>query len=89
MPHVPYASAVGGLMYKMCTRPEITHVVRVLRRYMSKIRKENWTILKRVFRYWHGIASYGLWMQTGLEIWIIGYLQVGMCLTFLEEKSIG
>jgi hypothetical protein len=41
MPHVPYASAVGGLMYAMvCTRLNITHVVRVLRRYMSKIRKE-------------------------------------------------
>jgi hypothetical protein len=29
-----------------------------------------------------------LLMQTRLEIWI-AYLQVGMCLTYLEEKSIG
>jgi hypothetical protein len=27
-----------------------------------------------------------LWMHNGLEIWIVGYLQVGMCLTCLEEK---
>jgi len=27
-----------------------------------------------------------LWMQTRLEIWIVGDLQVGMCLTYLEEK---
>jgi hypothetical protein len=27
-----------------------------------------------------------LWMQTRLEIWIVGDLQVGMCLTCLEEK---
>ena len=26
------------------------------------------------------------WMQTRMEIWIIGYLQEGMCLTYLEEQ---
>jgi hypothetical protein len=30
-----------------------------------------------------------LWMQTGLEIRIVGYLQAGMCLTCLEEKKVG
>ena len=25
------------------------------------------------------------WMQTGMEIWVIGDLQAGMCLTYLEE----
>jgi tagatose-1,6-bisphosphate aldolase len=35
MSHVPYASAVGSLMYAMvCTRPNIAHAVGVLRRYM-------------------------------------------------------
>ena len=27
-----------------------------------------------------------LWMQTGLEIWIIEDLQEGMCLTCFEEQ---
>ena len=32
MSHVPYASVVGSLMYVMvCTRPDIEHVVGVLR----------------------------------------------------------
>ena len=49
---VPYASVVGSLMYAMvCTRPYIAHAIGVLGRYMSKPRKENWTIIKRVFRY--------------------------------------
>ena len=35
MSQVPYASAVGSLMYAMvCTRPYIALVVGVLRRYM-------------------------------------------------------
>jgi hypothetical protein len=61
MSHVPYASAVGSFMYAMvCTRPDIAHVVGVLSRYMSKLGKENWTTIKRVFRYLRGIFSYGL-----------------------------
>ena len=61
MSHVPYASAVGSLMYAMVyTRPDIAHVVGVLSSYMSKLGKEHWTTVKRVFRYLHGTASYGL-----------------------------
>ena len=104
MSHVPYASAVGILMYTMvCTRLDIAHAMGVLSRYMSKPGKEHWTIVKRVFRYLRGTASYGLCyegrsgldrvvgymdlcMQTGLEIWIVGDLQVSMCLTYLEEQ---
>jgi hypothetical protein len=42
MSHVPYASAVGSLMYAMvCTRPKIAHAMGVLSRYMSKPRKVN------------------------------------------------
>jgi hypothetical protein len=42
MSHVPYASAVGSLMYAMVyTRQYIAHVVGVLRWYMSKLGKEH------------------------------------------------
>jgi hypothetical protein len=64
MSRVPYVSAVGSLMYEtVCTRPEIAHAVGVLSRYMSKPEKEHWTTVKRVFRYFHGTASYGLRYQ--------------------------
>ena len=36
MDKVPYASAVGSLMYAMvCTRPDITHAVGVVSRFLS------------------------------------------------------
>jgi hypothetical protein len=64
MSHVPYASVVGSLMYAMvCTRPDITHAVRDLSRYMSKPGKEHWTTVNRVLRYLCGPASYGLCYQ--------------------------
>ena len=43
--HVPYASSVRSLMYAtVCTRPNITHAVGVLSRYMSKLGKDHWTL---------------------------------------------
>jgi hypothetical protein len=64
MSNVPYARAVGSLMYAMvCTRQDVAHAVGVLSSYMSKPRKENWVVVKRVFRYLHGTASYGLCYQ--------------------------
>eukprot|EP00253_Pinus_taeda_P004701 PITA_04701 len=64
MSRVPYASAVGSLMYAMvCTRPDIAHAVRVLSRFMSKPRKEHWIAVKRVFRYLRGTSEYGLSYQ--------------------------
>jgi len=42
MSHVPYASAVGSLMYAMvCTRLDISRAMGVLSRFMSKPRKEH------------------------------------------------
>ena len=64
MSYVPYASTVGSLMYAMvCTRPDIAHEVGVLSRFMSKLGKEHWKIVKRVFRYLHGTSDYGLCYQ--------------------------
>ena len=61
MYHVPYASAVGILMYEMiCTIPNIAHVVGLLRRFMSNPQKEHWTVVKRVFRYLRETSDYGL-----------------------------
>uniref|UniRef100_A0A3Q7I567 Reverse transcriptase Ty1/copia-type domain-containing protein n=1 Tax=Solanum lycopersicum TaxID=4081 RepID=A0A3Q7I567_SOLLC len=40
---VPYASAVGSLMYVMvCTRPDIAHAVGVVSTYMANPGKEHW-----------------------------------------------
>jgi len=71
MSRVPYASAVGSLMYAVvCTRPDIAHVVELLSRIMSKPWKEHWATVKRVFKYLRGTSDYGLCYQgrLGLDI---------------------
>lgn len=52
MAKVPYASAVGSLMYAMvCTRPDIAHAVGVVSRFMSNPGKEHWEGVKWLLRY--------------------------------------
>ena len=47
MAKVPYASAVGSLMYAMvCTRPDIAHAVGVVSRFMSDPGREHWEAVK-------------------------------------------
>ena len=70
MSRVPYASAVGSLMYEMvCTKTKISHAVGVLSKFMSKLGNEHWTAVKWVFRYLRGTSDYGLCYQgrSGLD----------------------
>ena len=52
MEKVPYASAIGSLMYaQVCTRPDIAFAVNALRRYLSNPGLNNWKAVKKVTRY--------------------------------------
>nr|GEV15396.1 Gag-Pol polyprotein [Tanacetum cinerariifolium] len=58
MSRVPYASAVESLMFAMiCTRPNITHAVGVVSRYMEKPGREHWEAVKRILRYIKGASD--------------------------------
>ena len=47
MSNVPYSSAVGSLMYAMvCTRPDLSHVMSVVSRYMHNPGKDHWEAVK-------------------------------------------
>jgi hypothetical protein len=66
MMKVPYASAVGSLMYAMvCTRPDIGYAVGVVSRYMSNPGKEHWTAVKWILRYLKGTANVCLRFGSG------------------------
>ncbi|KAK1664333.1 hypothetical protein QYE76_052492, partial [Lolium multiflorum] len=52
MSKIPYASAVGSIMYAMlCTRPDIAHVVSLTSRYQSDPGMEHWTAVKNILKY--------------------------------------
>ena len=61
MIRVPYASAVGSLMYAMvCTRPDIVQAMGAVSRYMQNPGKEHWNAVKWILRYLRGTSTYSL-----------------------------
>ena len=78
MSKVPYASAVGSLMYAMvCTRSDIAHVVGVVSRYMKNPRKEHWMAVKWILRYLRGTTNQALCFG-GSNIALQGYVDADM-----------
>ena len=50
MSTVPYAEAIGNLMYVMlCTRSDICFVVDMVSRYQSNLGPTHWATVKRIF----------------------------------------
>ena len=65
---VPYASAVGSLMYAMlCTRSDICFVVSMVSRYQSNPGPEHWTVVKHILKYLRRTKDYML-MYGGDEL---------------------
>ncbi|KAK3009533.1 hypothetical protein RJ639_014633 [Escallonia herrerae] len=61
MSRVPYANTVGCLMYAMvCTRPDISHAVSMVNRYMGNPGKKHWDAVKWIFRYVAGSTNLGI-----------------------------
>uniref|UniRef100_A0A2N9J7Q6 Reverse transcriptase Ty1/copia-type domain-containing protein n=1 Tax=Fagus sylvatica TaxID=28930 RepID=A0A2N9J7Q6_FAGSY len=76
MSKVPYASAVGCLMYAMvCTRPDLAHAVSTVSRYMANPEREHWNAVKWIFRYLKGTAKHGILFsrQPGTNS-VVGYV---------------
>ncbi|KAK2967724.1 hypothetical protein RJ640_028455 [Escallonia rubra] len=58
MSKVPYAAAVGSLMYAMlCTRPNICYAVGLVSRYQSNLGPAHCDAVKRILRYLRGTAD--------------------------------
>ncbi|GLT38191.1 hypothetical protein SLA2020_124550 [Shorea laevis] len=69
MQRVPYASAVGSLMYAMvCTRPDIAHAVGLVSCFLSNPGREHWNAVKWIMRYLQGTSSLSLCFGAGEPI---------------------
>ncbi|KAH9752071.1 hypothetical protein KPL71_014550 [Citrus sinensis] len=74
MARVPYASAVGSLMYAMvCTRPDISQAVSMVSRYMHNPGKNQWLALKWILRYLYRTVNVGLLFKKDCGQQCVGY----------------
>lgn len=76
MSHVPYVNVVGNLLYAMVsTRPDISHAVGVVRRFMGNPGEEHWRVVKWVFRYLRGTSDHCI-IFNGSEGSVFRYVDV-------------
>ncbi len=74
MKAVPYASAVGSLMYaQVCTRPDLAFVTGILGRYQSNPGIDHWRMVKKALRYTQGTKGLMLTYRRTDALEIEGY----------------
>ena len=74
MKSVPYASAVGSLMYAMvATRPDIAHAVGVIGRFMHNFGRSHWNVIKHLFRYLVGTKYYDILFGPNYSSGVVSY----------------
>ena len=87
MANVPYASAIGSLMYAMvCTRPDLAYAVGLLSRFQSDPGIPHWNAVKRVLRYLVGTTNYTL-CYGGSDLRLQGYTDADWAGDLDERKS--
>ena len=50
MSKIPYASAIGSIMY-LCTRPDVSCALSITSRYQSDPGESHWTVVKNILKY--------------------------------------
>ena len=74
MEDIPYASAVGSIMYAMVgSRPDLAYAIGLVSRYMGKPGKEHWAAVKWIMRYLKGAAGYCLTFTRGQDFLVRGF----------------
>ena len=52
MSKIPYASAIGSIMYAMsCTRPDVPYALRITSRYQLDPGESHWIVIKNILKY--------------------------------------
>ncbi|XP_068657890.1 secreted RxLR effector protein 161-like [Aristolochia californica] len=76
MSKVPYASAVGCLMYVMvCTRPDLAQAVSMVSKFLSNSGRQHWDAVKWIFRYLRGTTNYGIMFNIKQSVpLVVGYV---------------
>ena len=90
MERIPYASAVGSLMYaQTCTRLDISYAVGMLGRYQSNPGMYHWQAAKKVMRYLQGTKDCMLTFKKSDNLEVVGYSNsdLGGCLDTGKSTS--
>ncbi|KAI5341865.1 hypothetical protein L3X38_009740 [Prunus dulcis] len=88
MSSIPYASAIGSLMYAMlCTRPDISYAVSITSRYQSNSGSEYWSGVKTVLKYLRRTNDMFLVYGGNPELLVEGYTHSNFEFNVNDRKS--
>jgi hypothetical protein len=88
MKSVPYASAVGSLIYaRVCTHPDLAFVTEMLGRYQKNLVIYHWNIIKKALRYIQGTKGLVLTYERSDSLEIVGYTDLEFARCFDTDKS--
>ncbi|KAA0064289.1 gag/pol protein [Cucumis melo var. makuwa] len=87
MRRIPYASAVGSLMYVMLsTRPDICCAVGIVSRYQSNPGFDHWTTVKIILKYLRRMRDYML-VYKAKDLILTGYIDFNFQIDKDSRKS--
>ena len=79
MKDIPYASAIGSIMYAMlCTRPDVNLAVSLVGRYQSNPGMEHWTAVKNILKYLKRTKDMFLVYGGDKELVLNGYVDASL-----------
>ncbi|PNX87842.1 retrotransposon protein putative Ty1-copia subclass, partial [Trifolium pratense] len=88
MSRVPYASAVGAIMYTMtCTRPDVAYALGVTSRYQANPGEEHWKVVKTILKYLRRTKDQFL-IYGNSELSLKGYTDASFASDKDDSKSI-
>lgn len=74
MRDIPYASAIGSIMYAMiCTRPDVSYALSATSRYQSNPGNDHWIAVKNILKYLRRTKDTFLIYGGQEELSVIGY----------------
>ncbi|XP_048605485.1 secreted RxLR effector protein 161-like [Brassica napus] len=86
---IPYASAVGSLLYSMVgSRPGLCFAVGLISRYMSKPGKKHWEAVKWVMRYLKGALDSDLLFTKGEDFMVQGFCDADYATDLDRRRSV-
>ena len=63
-----YKSTIGSMHYIIGTRPDIMHVVGIVRRFQANPKESHLQAVKRIFKYLRGTREFGLWYPKDTDL---------------------
>ena len=88
MKSVPYASAIGSIMYAMlCTRPDVCLAISLAGRYQSNPGVDHWTTVKNMLKYLKSTKDMFLIYGGDKELVVNGYVDASFDTDPDDSKS--